>query len=93
MCQKCVTDGHMTAEALAKRVADGDKTVMPIVDLSPAEALDAVAAVMAEAINAGVPFMKALDDSMRVMEEYVNYRLEHGASIEDLTVVTGPVDR
>jgi hypothetical protein len=92
MCQKCVTDGLMTAEMLAKRVAEGDKTVMPLVDLSPTEALDSVAKVMAEAINAGVPFMEALDESMRAMEAYVSYRLEHGATPEELAVVMGPVE-
>jgi hypothetical protein len=74
MCQECVTDGRMTQAELDRRIAAGDRSVIPIDELTLPEFVDYAAEAAATAILNGMPRDEAHARLSDEMESYLAWR-------------------
>jgi len=75
MCKFCVDDGLMTQAELDARLKDGDRTVVPMMELPPVEFREANVQMVQEAIEAGEDPLAAVLVGVLVAEEYDQIRI------------------
>ena len=75
MCKFCVDDGLMTQAELDARLKDGDRTVVPMMELPPEEFREANVQMVQEAIEAGEDPLAAVLVGVLVAEEYDQIRI------------------
>jgi hypothetical protein len=71
MCQSCVAAGEMTAEELATRLEAGDKSVVVMADLAPADFMAEVIRVSVSLIAEGLDPEQVVDETKLLVESYV----------------------
>jgi hypothetical protein len=83
MCQDCVKDGYLTQEELDRRIAAGDRDVIPIDELSLQEFMDALSALTAKAVLDGVDPVVALGLATADLDRYVAGREAQGRPVTE----------
>lgn len=86
MCQACVDEGHMTAEELARRLSEDDRSVMALATLEPADFMREVAKACIGNIMTGMDPELAVELAKELVAIYVLARPMHEATLADFLV-------